>query len=104
MRYWVAARIPEIGMRMALGAERKDVLSLVLGKAARTSLIGVVLGIGGALALQRVIATQLIGISATDPIVFVVVSAVMALVAVGAALLPALWAANVDPVVALRHE
>lgn len=104
MRYWVAARIPEIGMRMALGAQRMDVLSLVLGKAARAALIGLALGVGGALALQRIIAAELYGVSATDPIVFVVVSAFMGLVALAAALLPALWAAGVDPAVALRHE
>jgi putative ABC transport system permease protein len=104
MRYWVGARMSEIGIRIALGAQRKDVLWLVFGRAGRAALMGVVLGIAGALALQRVIASQLYGVSPTDPAVFVAISALMGLVALGAALLPALWAARVDPLVVLRHE
>jgi putative ABC transport system permease protein len=104
MRFWVAARIPEIGVRMALGASRADVLTLVLQKAAGALMPGLALGITGAIALQKIIASELYGVSPTDTTVFVAVSLVMALVALAAALLPARWAARTDPVVALRHE
>jgi ABC-type antimicrobial peptide transport system permease subunit len=67
-------------------------------------LAGIALGIAGAVALQRVIASQLHGVSATDPWVFASVSAVVAVVAVAAAVAPARWAAKVDPLAALRHE
>lgn len=103
-RYWVAARTFELGVRMALGAQSTDVVWLVLRSAARTALLGVALGIGGALALQRVIASQLYGVSPTDPIVFVVVPAFMGAVVFAAALLPARWATRVNPLAALRHE
>ncbi len=104
MRYWVVARISEIGMRIALGAQPKDVVWLVLANAGRTTLIGLALGIAGAFALQRVIASQLYGVSPTDLTVIAAVSALLGAVALGAALLPAWWAARIDPLVALRHE
>jgi predicted permease len=104
MRFWVSARIPEIGVRLALGAQPRDVVRLVVVRAARTVLAGIALGIAGAVALQRVIASQLHGVSATDPWVFASVSAVVAVVAVAAAVAPARWAAKVDPLAALRHE
>ena len=102
-RHWVGARTFEIGVRMALGAGRGDVLRLVLGTAARTAFLGIALGIGGALALQRVIASQLFGVSATDPVVFVLVATFMSAVVFVAALLPARWATRVNPVLALRQ-
>jgi putative ABC transport system permease protein len=104
MRFWVSARIPEIGVRLALGAQPRDVVKLVVGRAAKTVLAGVAFGIGGAIALQRVIASQLHGVSATDPTVFAAVAAVVAIAALVAALAPARWAARVDPLAALRHE
>jgi putative ABC transport system permease protein len=103
-RYWVAARVPEIGIRLALGARRQDVLRLVLVRACRAVIAGIVMGIAGALALRQIIASQLYGVSPTDPAVFVAVSLVMGLAALGAALLPARWAANVDPLVAVKYE
>jgi putative ABC transport system permease protein len=103
-RHWVVARTFEIGVRMALGAQRADVLQLVLGNAARTAAIGIVLGIAGALALQRVIASQLFGVSATDPVIFAGVAAFMSAVVFMAALLPARLATRVNPLLALRRE
>jgi putative ABC transport system permease protein len=104
MRFWVSSRIPEIGVRLALGAQPRDVVQLVVSQAARTVAVGIALGIAGAIALQRVIASQLYGVSATDPWVFAGVCAVVAVVALVAALAPARWAAHVDPLTALRHE
>jgi putative ABC transport system permease protein len=103
-RHWVGARTFEIGVRMALGAQHRDVLRLVLGTAARTALVGMVLGLGGALALQRVIASQLFGVSPTDPSIFVLVAASMSLLVFFAAFIPARWATRVNPLLALRHE
>jgi len=104
MRFWVTSRVPEIGVRLAIGAQRGDVLGLILGRAVRTALIGLVAGLAGAIALQRVMANLLYGVSATDPVVLASVALVMAIAAVAAALGPAIWASRVDPVEALRHE
>jgi putative ABC transport system permease protein len=104
MRCWVAARVPEIGIRMALGAQPRDTLRLVLGRSARAVLAGVALGSGGALALRRVLASQLHGVSPTDPAVFAAVVALLSAVALAAAWAPARWATKVDPVQALRYE
>ena len=103
-RNWVGVRTFEIGVRMALGAQPSDVLRLVLGTASRTAMLGIALGIGGALALQRVIASQLFGVSPTDPAVFVLVAVFMAVIVLVAALLPARWATRVNPLQALRRE
>jgi predicted permease len=104
MRYWVAVRVPEIGLRLALGARRADVMSLVLTRAAKAAAVGLTAGIAGSLALQRVIASQLYGVSPTDPAVLIAVSGILGAVAIGAALVPAIWAARIDPMAALRHE
>lgn len=104
MRNWVAMRVPEIGMRVALGAQRGDVLRLVLVRCSRVAGLGIAVGLAGALALQRLLMSQLHGVSPSDPGVLAMVVGVMALVAFGAALLPALWASRVDPLEALRHE
>jgi len=104
MRYWVSARIPEIGVRMALGASTRDVFRLVIGKAAGPSSLGMLLGIGGAFAVQKFIASELHGVSPLDPVVFVAVSAIMGVVALIAAFVPARSAARIDPMVALREE
>jgi putative ABC transport system permease protein len=104
MRYWVAMRIPEFGVRLAIGAKRSDVLRLVLSRAVRAALIGVAAGIAGALALQKIMATQLYNVSATDPAIFTVVPVMVAIAVLIAAFVPAWWASRVDPIAALRHE
>jgi putative ABC transport system permease protein len=104
MRYWVSARIPEIGVRMALGANTRDVFRLVMGKAAAPSLVGIVFGIAGALAVQKVMASELYGVSPLDPAVFAGVTTFMGFVALLAAFLPARSAARIDPMIALREE
>ena len=104
MRYWVSARIPEIGVRLALGARPGDMMRLVLRRAAGVALGGVLAGIAGGLALQRFIATELYGVSPADPVVIAAVSLLLGAIALGAAFLPARWASRTDPLVALRHE
>lgn len=102
--YLVGQRTHEIGVRMALGAQRTDVLRLILGGGARLILTGIVIGVLGAIALTRVMASQLFMVSATDPLTFVVVSMLLTFVALMACYVPARRAANVDPTVALRYE
>ncbi len=102
--YVVGQRTHEIGLRMALGAQRSDVLRLILGGGARLVLTGILIGVLGAIALTRVMATQLFMVSASDPLTFVAVSLILVFVGMMACYLPARRAANVDPTVALRYE
>ena len=102
--YSVTQRRPEIGMRMALGAQRQDILRLIVGHGARLALIGVAIGIGGAFALTRLIRTMLFGVSITDPLTFLAVAMVLTTVALAACYIPARRAIRIDPIVALRHE
>jgi putative ABC transport system permease protein len=104
MAFDVTRRSQEIGVRMALGAARSDVLGLVLRQGLTLAALGVVLGLLGALALTRVLQAQLFGIAATDPLTFVSVAGVLLAVATVATLLPALRATRVNPVQALRYE
>lgn len=102
--YTVAQRTHEIGVRMALGARRRDVLRLVIGGGMRVVLAGVVAGLVGAAALSKVLVGFLYGLSPFDPLAFGGVSLLLAAVALLAMYLPARRAARVDPVIALRHE
>jgi putative ABC transport system permease protein len=102
--YLVAQRTREIGMRMALGAQARDVLRLIMGQGAGLTAAGIVLGLLGALAATRVLENLLYGVSARDPLTFAGIAVLLALVALAATWLPARRAARVDPMVAIRNE
>jgi predicted permease len=104
LAYWVGQRTQEIGIRIALGAQRRDVLGLVMSEGMYVTLVGLVIGIFGALALGRFVSSLLFGIKAADPVTFVAVLFILTSVALVACYIPAQRAAKVDPVVALRHE
>jgi ABC-type antimicrobial peptide transport system permease subunit len=104
MSYSVAQRSRELGVRIALGAARSDVLRLVLRQGMSLALTGIVIGVGAAFALTRLIESQLYGVRATDPATFVGVAALLGVTALAANLVPALRATRVDPAVVLREE
>jgi ABC-type antimicrobial peptide transport system permease subunit len=104
MACMVSQRANEIGIRMALGARPSHVIRLVVGQGLRLALAGIVFGVAAGLALSRLISGLLFGIGAQDPITFCAVAATLGTAALLATWLPALVAARIDPVLALRRE
>jgi predicted permease len=102
--YSVTERTRELGIRTALGAQRRDLLKLVVGQGMMLAVIGSVIGVGAAVALTRLIEKLLFGVSPTDPLTFVVIPLLLVGVTLLACWIPARRAAKVDPLVALRHE
>jgi ABC-type antimicrobial peptide transport system permease subunit len=102
--YLVGQRTQELGVRIALGARRKDILRLVVNHGMKMALGGVAVGLLAALGLTRLLAQMLYGVSATDPATFTVIALLLAAVALAACFIPAWRATRVDPLVALRHD
>jgi len=104
MSYSVAQRTHEIGIRIALGAQRSDVLKMTVGEGLRLVSTGLVIGLAGALILTRLMSSLLFGVSANDPTTFITISVILVSVAVLASYVPALRATRVDPMFALRYQ
>ena len=104
MVHAVSHRTNEIGVRMALGASRSQVLRLLIRRGMLLTAIGLIVGVAGSLALTRIIANFLWGVTPTDPLTFGVVIVLLSMIALVACYIPARRASSVDPMVALRHE
>jgi predicted permease len=104
MAYAVTRRVREIGVRLALGAARADVIRLVLGRSMRLTGIGLLIGLAGAVAVGQALRSQLVGVGPRDPVTFTAIAVLLGAVALGASWIPARRAARVDPMTALRHE
>jgi len=102
--YWVKQRTPEIGIRMALGADQKNIFRLVVASGMQLIFAGLAIGIAGALAATRLIASLLFGVTASDPVTFAAIATLLTLVAFAACWIPAQRAMRVDPIAALRYE
>ncbi|HUU33657.1 MAG TPA: FtsX-like permease family protein, partial [Vicinamibacterales bacterium] len=103
LAYWVSRRTREIGVRAAIGATPGSILGLVMRQGITLALVGLGLGLAGAVAVSRVVATLLFGVSPTDPLVFAGVPVLLLLVAAAASYVPARRAVGIDPLVALRQ-
>ncbi len=104
MAYTVSQRTHEIGVRVAVGAQRRDVLTLVVREGAKLAFLGIAIGIAAGLGLTRLMASLLFDVKPTDPTTFAGVAMLLAVVALAACYIPARRATRIDPMVALRYE